>query len=137
MKIHTTNYVDTFIEVAEDTKTVRGTVPTIKGDKKTIAALQFELLSNNPYRFTSDDLLFQVFAERNDLAQAEYQQARAQFFSKGQACMRASPLTKTYGFGIHSDGSGKMALYGMETPAYRKFLDDPSITKQKAMKSKR
>jgi len=137
MKIHTTNYFDTFIEVAGDTKTIRSNVPTLKGDKRTVAFLQYELLSKNPYRYTSDDLLFQVYALRNDLLQEEYKQAREQFFSKGQACLRASPLAKTYGFGIHSDASGKIALYGMEAPAYQRFLDDPTITKQRAMKSKR
>lgn len=137
MKIHTTNYFDTFIKVAEDSKTARSIEPVIKKDKKTIARLQFELLSKNPYRYTSDDLLFQVHALRNDLAESQYGQARAEFFSKGQACMRASPLAKTHGFGIHCDGAGKLALYGMETPAYQKLLDDPKVQKLKAMRSKR
>ena len=134
MKIHTTNYFDTFIEVAEDTKADRGTKPPAK-DKKTVAEMQYELLVNNPYKFTSDDIFFQVFADRNDLTKAEYKQAREQFFSKGQACFRASPLTKTYGFGVHSDANGKIALYGMETDEYQKFLANTRIRKVKAMKS--
>lgn len=44
-KLHTTNYFDTFIEVSEDTKTVSGTIPTSKGDKKTIAEMQYDLIS--------------------------------------------------------------------------------------------
>jgi len=134
MKIHTTNYFDTFIEVAEDTKADRGTKPPAK-DKKTVAEMQYELLVNNPYKFTSDDIFFQVFADRNDLTKAEYKQAREQFFSKGQACFRASPLTKTYGFGVHSDANGKIALYGMETDEYQNFLANTKIKKVKAMKS--
>ena len=70
--IHTTNYTDTFIEVAEDTKVSCGTKPSSKGDKKTIAEMQYELLANNPYKFTSDDIIFQIFADRNDLTKAEY-----------------------------------------------------------------
>jgi len=69
------------------------------------------------------------------LIKAEYKQAREQFFSKGQPCFRASPLTKTYRFGIHCDNNGKVALYGMETEEYQKFLADPKIKKYKAMKS--
>jgi hypothetical protein len=134
MKIHSTNYFDTFIEVAEDTKTDCGIKPPSK-ENKTVAEMQYELLSKNPYKFTSDDIFFQVYADRNDLTEAEYAQAREQFFSKGQPCFRASPLTKTYGFGIHSDSDGKIALFGMESDEYQKFLTDKNIKKVKAMKS--
>ena len=40
--------------------------------------------------------------------------ARKQFFSKGQPCFRASPLTKQLGWGVHCDKNGKVALYGIE-----------------------
>ena len=133
MKVHTTNYFDTFIEVAEDTKADCGIKPP-KKDKKTIAEMQYELIAENPYKYTSDDILFLVFADRNELTKAEYQQGREDFFSKGQPCFRASPLTKTYGFGIHSDSSGKVALFGMETDEYLKLLADKKIKKIKAMK---
>lgn len=134
MKIHTANFFDTFIIVAEDTKVNCGTKPPAK-DKKTVAEMQYEMIAKNPYKYTSDDILFQVFADRNELTKAEYQQAREQFFSKGQPCFRASPLTKTYGFGIHSDNNGRVALYGMETDEYQKFLADSNGKKVKAMKS--
>ena len=136
MKIHSTNYFDTFIEVAEDTKADFGTIPPAK-EKKTVAEMQYELIAKNPYKFSSDDIFFQVFADRNDLTKAEYEEARELFFSKGQACFRASPLTKTYGFGIHSDKNGKVALFGMESNEYQKFLADKNIKKVKAMKSSR
>ncbi len=134
-KIHTTNYCDTFIEVAEDTKVFCGTKPPFKTDKKTIAEMQYEILVNNPYKFTSDEIFFQVFADRNDLTKAEYKQTRQQFFSKGQPCFRSSPLTKTYGFGVHADSNGKVAIFGMETEQYEKFLTDPKIKKVKAMRT--
>lgn len=134
MKVHTTNYFDTFIEVAEDTRVSSGTKPPEKA-RKTIAETQFEILATNPYKYTSDDVLFQVFAERNELTKAELKKAREEFFSKGQPCFRASPLTKTYGFGIHSDSEGRIALYGMETKAYQKFVADKRLKKVKAMRS--
>lgn len=133
MKVHTTNYFDTFIEVADDTKVNFGTKPPIR-DKKSIAEMQYEILANNPYKFTSDDIFFQVFADRNGLTKAEYKQARQQFFSKGQPCFRASPLTKTCGFGVHSDSNGKVAIFGIETDEYQKFLADTKIKKVKAMR---
>lgn len=134
-KIHTTNYFNTFIEVAEDTKVTCGARPPSKGDKQTIAGMQYELLVNHPYQFTSDDILFQVFADRNDLKKAAYQQARQQFFSKGQPCLRSSPLTKTYGFGVHADSNGKIAIFGMETEQYKQLQKDPKLKKVKAMRT--
>lgn len=134
-KTHTTNYHNTFIEVAEDTKVACGTVPLSKGDKKTVAALQYELLVNNPYKFSSDDLFFQVYAILNDVTNEESEMAKKSFFSKGQPCFRASPLTKTHGFGVHSDEQGKVAIYGMETAQYEAFVNDPSMKKVKAMRT--
>lgn len=137
MKTHTTNYFNTFIEVADDTKSLHWTVPPIKGDKKTVAVMHYELISKNPYQFTSDDVFFQIFAERKDIASSEQKAAREQFFSKGQPCFRASPLTKTYGFGVHSNEEGKIALFGMGTNEYQNFLNNDKVKKVKAMRSNR
>ena len=134
MKVHTTNYFDTFIEVSDNTKVNCGTQPPSK-DKKTIAEMQYELIYKNPYKYTSDDILFQIFADKNDLIEVEYKQAREQFFSKGQPCFRTSPLVKIYGFGVHCDNNGKVAIYGIETPEYHFFLTDTNVKKLKAMKS--
>lgn len=135
MKVHTTNYENTFIEVAEDSPAKSGEIPQQKDDTKTIANIEFEMISRNPYKYTSDDVLFQVFAEKNDLTKSEYEEARKQFFSKGQACLRASPLTKRYGWGIHNNENGKIALFGMETPEYQKLSKDKSLKIVKAMRS--
>ncbi len=136
MKTHSTNYFNAFIEVAEDTKADKGIAPPAKTNK-TVAERQFEMIVAHPYNFTSDDVFFQVYADRNELTKAEYADARATFFSKGQPCFRASPLTKTYGFGVHSNAEGKIALMGVETPEYQKCLVDDEIKKVKAMKSSR
>ena len=137
MKVHTTNYENTFIEAAEDCPAIVGEIPKIKGDNKTVATIQFEIISKNPYKFTSDDVLFQVFADKNDLTKSEYSAAREQFFSKGQACLRASPLTKRYGWGVHNDKDGKIALYAIETPEYQKFMRDKNLKVVKAMRTSR
>jgi len=137
MKTHTTNYKDTFIEAAEDCPAVKGELPPVKGDAKTIANIQFDLLSRNPYQFTSDDILFQVYALRNDLSPGELAAAREEFFSKGQACLRTSPLTKRYGWGIHNDSNGKVALYGRETDTYEAFRNDKNLKIVKAVRSRK
>jgi tRNA(Leu) C34 or U34 (ribose-2'-O)-methylase TrmL len=135
MKIHTTNYINTFIEVADDCPTDISEIPKSKGNNKTVAEMQFELIVKNPYTYTSDDILFQVYADRNDLTKAEYNEAREQFFSKGQACFRASPLTKRYGFGVHSDKDGKIAIFGRETKEYEQFINDTKVQKVRAMRT--
>lgn len=134
MKTHTTNYFNTFIEVSEDTKANCAIIPVSKGGKKTIAEREYEIIGGHPYKFTSDDVLFQVYADRNDIPPSAYETEKARFFAKGQACFRASPLTKNYGFGLHADKDGKIALVGMETEAYRTFLENTQIKKVKAMR---
>ena len=42
-KVHTTNYVNTFIEIADDCKAEMGTVPPTK-QEKTVANLQFDMI---------------------------------------------------------------------------------------------
>jgi hypothetical protein len=137
MKIHTTNYKDTFIAVADDSPAIQGEAPPVKGDTRTVANIQYDMISKHPYKYTSDDVLFQVYAERNDLTKSEFAKAREQFFSKGQPCLRASPLTKRYGWGVHCNKDGKVALVGCETSAYKKFMTDKTLEIVKAMKSKR
>ncbi len=135
--MHSTNYYNTFIEIAEDSPADRGEMPPQKGQKKTVANLQFEMLYEHPYRYTSDEVLFGVFAIRKEFEDGELNEQREHYFSKVQPCFRASPLTKRYGWGIHSNAEGKIAMYGVETEAYQKFLADESIPKVKAMRSKR
>jgi hypothetical protein len=135
MKTHTTNYLNTFIEVADDCPVTIGEIPPTKGDSKTVANIQFEMINKNPYKYTSDDVLFQVFALKNDLTESELEKAREQFFSKGQPCFRASPLTKRYGWGVHNDKDGKIALFGLQSEEYQKLIKNNELKVVKAMKS--
>jgi hypothetical protein len=135
MKTHCTNYYNTFIEIAEDCSTKVGEIPPIKNEQKTAANIQFDLVFNNPYMYTSDDVLFQVYAVKNSVKKSDYSQARADFFSKGQPCFRASPLTKRYGWGVHSNQEGKIALFACNSKEYESFVKNKSIKVIKAMKS--
>ena len=136
--MHSTNYTHTLIEIAEDCPATAGEVPPIKGNKKSVATMQLEMLAAQPpYTYTSDDVLFTVFATRQEIPVEAWAEERARFFSKGQPCFRASPLTKRYGWGVHSNEEGKIALYGAETQAYRELIAAEAITKKKAMRSKK
>lgn len=127
--VHTTNYFDTFIEVAEDCVACVGEEPPAKAPKSA-AQITFEMLAESPHQFTSDDVLFAAHGERRGIS-------REEFFSKGQPCMRSSPLTKRYGWGVHSDSAGRLAIVGVESAEYQRLAADPSLRHLKAMRSKR
>jgi hypothetical protein len=132
--MHSTNYTNTFIEVADDCKTEVGVVPPEK-TAKTIARMQYELIYDHPYQYTSDEVVFAVYAAKNSLAEAELADQRAAFFAKGQPCLRSSPLGKSYGWGIHFDGEAKVAIYARESADYARLKNDNSLKQLKAMRS--
>lgn len=136
MKQHTTNYVNTLIEVAEDCPVSRAQIP-IEKKEKTIASIQYEKLIKHPYQYSSDDIIFECYVIKNDISEHEKQKEREKFFSKGQPCLRCSPLAKKYGFGFHHNSEGKVAMIPVESKEYQTLLNDSSITKTKAMRSKR
>lgn len=135
--MHSTNYYNTLIEIAEDCPAEGGQVPPVKGSKKSVANLQYERLVDTPYRYSSDEVLFWVFAQRKGFTEAQIEEERHKYFSKGQPCFRASPLTKRYGWGVHANADGKIALFGADSAEYAALVADKTITKKKAMRSKR
>lgn len=137
MKIHSTNYYNTLITPAEDCPVDKGTIPPIKGDKMSIANYQFDIIKGHPFSFTSDEVIFKVFAIRNDILEKNYATEKEKFFSKGQPCLRTSPLTKNYGWAILHDASGKIKLIDSSSEEYLTLLEDPTIKKTAAMKSKK
>ncbi len=134
--MHSTNYYDTFIEVAEDCPVAAAEIPPLKGDNKSVANLQFEMIVEHPYRYTSDEVLFSIHALRSGIS-GGMETAREEYFSKGQACLRASPLAKRYGWGIHHNAEGKVAVYPAGSEEYQRFLEDNAVKKVRAMRSKR
>lgn len=135
--MHTTNYTSTFIEVAPDSVAEEPRVPPERGGKPTVALMQFRMLNDHPYEYTSDDVVFTVFAERQGIARDEWAEQREAYFSVGRACLRSSDLGKRYGWGIHFDEQGRAAVYGVGTEEYQRLIADDSVKKLKAMRSKR
>ncbi|WP_029430068.1 DUF6157 family protein [Blastococcus sp. URHD0036] len=136
------DYTDTFIAVAEDCPAEAGTVPPDTA-KPSVAAVTHRLLAVRPYELTSADVLFTVHAERHGIPEEERPAARQAFFAKDQACLRASPLGKRYGWGLHADAEGRLALVGRETPEYAEFAGGrvpdagTPVTVVRAMRSSR
>ncbi|QDU25387.1 hypothetical protein ETAA8_04550 [Anatilimnocola aggregata] len=131
-----TNYYDTFIEVAEDCPVEAAEAPAQCGEGKSVPQLQYEMIFKHPYQYTQDDVLFAVHAERNGIRKNDAQE-REKFFWKGQPCLRCSSLGKRYGWGIHSDSNGKVALYPVESKEYKKLASDKKLKRVKEMRTKK
>lgn len=135
------NYINTFIAVSPDTKAKAGTVPLARGGKRSIAQIEYELIASHPYELTQEEVQFSVHVERTGVTPAELEAKRSElwsaFFSKSMACMRTSPLAKSYGWGLHFDHEGKVALVPMESQQYQELSSSSSIAQTRAMTSKR
>lgn len=130
--MHSTNYTDTLILPSPDCRAEASIAPDKPG---TVAALQHALLIDAPYDLTSDDLLVSVTATRRGLSDADQHALRQELFSKGQPCLRASPLVKTYGWAVHHDSNGKVSLIARNSPNFAALSADPAITKKPGMRS--
>jgi hypothetical protein len=126
--MHGTNYFNTLITVAPDFKGKAAKTPSRSG---TVAAMQYALLSDKPYQMTSDELLLAVETARYGVVLAQ------DYFSVARACLRASPLVKTYGFGLHHDRQARVALVPCESAQYAALLADPTVTKRPSMRTER
>ena len=51
--------------------------------------------------------------------------------------MRCSPLGKRYGWGVHSDDEGRIAIYATGTKEYEKYANNKKLKQLKAMRTKR
>ncbi len=99
--MHSTNYYNTFIQVADDCLVTEGEAPPQRAEKS-VANVHYDLLGGNPYRYTSDEVIFEAHRERNRISDDAVAAERERFFAKGQACLRSSPLAKRYGWGSDS-----------------------------------
>lgn len=134
---------DTFVLIATDCPTAVAQVPVGRGDRPTVAVVQHELLTASPYTLTLEDLIYQVHIRREEMAGAEATkrsaEIRAELFAKPHPCMRASPLPKRYGWGVHHDAEGRIALIAAESAAYKRFAAGrvAGVALVPAMRSKR
>lgn len=135
------NYSSTFIAVAPDTKATAGTVPPARENKPSIAQLEYELISAHPYEHTQEEVQFLVHVTRLGLSPKELKTRRdklwTEFFAKPCACFRTSPLPRTYGWGLHFDDQGRVALVALDCPEYQRFVKSKSLKQLPALRSKR
>lgn len=132
--MHTTNYRNAFISVSPDCPAATARAPDKPG---TVAAIQYRMMTEAPGALTSDDVIFATHAQRAGIPDADRAQARAAFFSRGQACLRASPLVKTHGWGVLHDGAGRVTLVPRGSAEYDRLSSDPALAQFFGMRAKR
>lgn len=71
--MHTTNYFDTFISVAEDCPVTTAEVPPTK-NPQTAAEIQYKMIKDHPYRYTSDDVIYTSNGERRGVNRKDFSQ---------------------------------------------------------------
>jgi hypothetical protein len=134
---------DTFVRVSADCSVEHSIVPISKKETKSVHQIQYELLTERPYYYTHEELIFQVYLIHKGIPsndpEISLESVRKELFSKSHACLRASMLPKQYGWGVHYDAEGRIALYGMESPEYSEFIEnnDGKLTIHNAMRNKR
>lgn len=135
------SYTNTFIKVADDCPVSKSEIPVAKKDKKSLHLIQYELLKDNPYKLGHEELIYESFVRRKEISpnalKNDSEKIKAELFSKGHPCLRASALTKRYGFGAHYDEKGKIAIYPLESKEYEAIMADEAITVIPAMKTKK
>lgn len=105
--------------------------------KASVASQQYEWITEQPYTLTSDDVIFRRVAEKEAIPQTERAAAQEEYFQKGRACLRTSPLARQYGWGIHANNDGKIALVAAESDEYAALVADDTVKKVAAMKRSR
>lgn len=112
------DYTDTFITVAPDTASTAGVIPVPRPQGPTVASATYEHVGPQPYRLQSSEVIFSVWADRQGIPVQDRDAARSEFFAKPRACLRSSDLGKRFGWGIHADEYGRIALYSLGTAEY-------------------
>ena len=130
-----------FIAIAPDCPLREAVIPLNRNAKKTIATIEYELLNGKPYVYSLQELKFATYVQQKQISAMDLKTQRKQlleeFLAKPYACMRASPLTKKYGWGAHYDENGKIAIYAVGSNEYCRLVADKTVNKFFAMRSKR
>jgi len=120
---------------APDCPASGATPPPVKA-RPTRANIEYDLLTAAPYTLDHKGFSHAVHSAMAAAAGKPAQSFEA-FHARGQPCMRASPLTKRYGWAAHYDADGRLALVAPGTPAYTALAGDPTLPQAAAMRSKR
>lgn len=105
----------------------RGVVPRSERDPTPARVVLYDLVSRNPYKFTPEDLTFELHVRKPGPGRAEVHRRRAELWAglsaRSHPCLRACVPAKRFGWGLHVNADGKVALYGRESAEYHQFTE--------------
>jgi hypothetical protein len=111
------------ILISEDSPNTRATIPSDDRSSKTVVArIEYEVLSENPYTHS-----------RRDFFKLAHHDIRRKTHLKIDSYLLArSLLVRQFGWGIHVDSNGKLALMPSESEEYGRLLNDPEVKNTRA-----
>jgi len=133
-------YTNTFIACSEDCPVTTGEVPLDRSSGPTVASTQYAMLVDAPGHWTQEDVLFASSPDvrgRSDLRTDDLERLREVHFAQPRECLRASPLPKSFGWGLHFDSEGRITLHAVDSPGYARLRSDSSIHQLRSMRSRR
>ncbi len=105
------------IEVAEDYQGKYAQEPP-DGPHKTIPRYEYELLIADPYKYTERELFEQVHVVQRNRPHLKIDSYN----------IKRSPLVQSFGWGIHRNPEGKLALVALESNRYKELQGSKSVT---------
>jgi len=118
------DYRNVLIQVAEDCPVNKGVKPEPENG---IAYVGYDELSRNPYKYTELEFYKQVHHIRRNKPELKIETYD----------IRRNALCKKYGWGVHINESGALALVGCETDKYKELLKNVMVDKVDAFRNRR
>lgn len=107
------------IEIAEDSSVGRAVEPPDEGPEKTIPRIAYEVLIESPYRYTEMELFHEVHVVRRNRPDLKIESYN----------IKRSPLVQRFGWGIHRNKEGKLALIRVDSDTYRRLQESIKTAK--------
>lgn len=114
--------MEELIQIAEDSPTNSCTKPEKAG---TVEYIKFNLLVENPYKFT----------EREFFEEVHYKIRGKKHLKIETYSLKRVGLAKRYGWGIHIDACSRIALVPCNSEKYLALLNDPCVKKSKCYRN--
>lgn len=111
--------VEELILVAEDTQAIKAQEPPNSRIPKTIVRIAYEVLSEEDYKYSEAEYHYEVHVKRREKEDLKIHNYN----------IKRSPLLQKYGWGIHRNTEGKLALVAMESERYSELKKTIKNTK--------
>ena len=119
------SYKSTLIEIGLSSRTTPTAPFRKQGDGETRDMVQYRVLVQNPYFYDYESFLHKVHVDERGKKNLKLDTYK----------LEACELAKRWGWCIHADEEGRLALVGYGSDKYNALLKDESIEQKQAYKS--